>query len=44
MVLEKSLCFNFQANNNKAEYEEVIDGLKLAKEVGVTRLLVCTDS
>lgn len=31
LILEQSLCFNFQANNNQVEYEAVIVGLKLAK-------------
>lgn len=44
MVLEYSLCFNFQASNNQAEYEALIVGMRLAKEVRVTHLLVQTDS
>lgn len=38
------MCFNFQASNNQAEYEALIAGMKLEKEVGVTHLLVHTDS
>lgn len=44
LVLEKSLWFSFQSNKNQAEYEAVISGLKLAKEVRVFHLLVQTDS
>lgn len=44
LVLERSLCFNFQANNNQAEYEAVIVSLKLAKEVKISHFLVCIDS
>lgn len=44
LVLEQSLCFNFQANINQAEYETVIVGLKLSKEVRVSHLLVHTYS
>lgn len=38
-----SLCFH-QASNNQAEYEVLIAGMKLTKEVRVTHLLVQTDS
>lgn len=31
LILEQSLCSNFQANNNQVEYEVVITGLKLSK-------------
>lgn len=44
LILEQSLCFRFQNNNNQAEYEAIISGLKLAKEVGVSHLMVKTDS
>ena len=43
-VLEYSLSFNFQASNNQAEYEVLVAGMRLAKEVGVTRLTANTDS
>lgn len=35
LVLEQSLRFDFKVSNNEAEYEAMIAGLKLAKEVGV---------
>lgn len=44
LVLEYSLCFNFQASNSQVEYEPLIVGMKLEKEVKVTHLLVQTDS
>lgn len=44
LVLEESLYFNLQANNNQVEYEAVIVYLKLAKEVWVSHLLVHIDS
>lgn len=44
LILEQSLCFNFQANNNQPEYEAVIVSLKLSKEVGVSHLMVKIDS
>lgn len=31
MILEQSLCFNFQDNNNQEEYKAVISSLKLAR-------------
>ena len=44
MVLEYSLRFGFSTSNNQAEYEALLAGLRLALEVGVTHLLVRTDS
>lgn len=44
LILQYSLCFNFQASNNKAEYKALIARIKLAREVGLTHLLVQTDS
>lgn len=38
VLLEHTLCFNFQANNNQKEYEVIIVGIKLALEVGALRL------
>lgn len=44
LVLEYSLRFNFHTSNNQAEYEALIAGMRLAKEVGVTHLFVQIDS
>lgn len=44
LIIEQSFCFNFQANNNQAEYEAVIVDLKLAREVRVSHMLVRTGS
>lgn len=44
VVLRQSLCFNFQARNNQVEYEAIISSLTLARDVGITHLLVLTDS
>ena len=44
LVLQYLLCFNFQTSNNQAEYEILISGMKLSKEVGITHLLVRTNS
>ncbi|XP_058784142.1 uncharacterized protein LOC131658910 [Vicia villosa] len=43
-VLEYSLCFKFQASNNQDEYEAPIAGIALVEEVGVTHLVLKTDS
>ena len=39
-----ALRFNFKASNNEAEYEALIAGLKLAKEVKVESLDIFSDS
>lgn len=36
--------FDFQATNNEAEYEALVGGLKLAKEIGARRLHIFMDS
>ena len=40
----QALRFNFQASNNEAEYEAVIAGLGLARELGVQDIEVFSDS
>ncbi|XP_072073874.1 uncharacterized protein [Arachis hypogaea] len=42
--IEVSLKFEFPTSNNQAEYEVLIAGLKLAKEVGITKVIVFSDS
>ena len=44
IIIELSIKFNFPVSNNQAEYEALIASLKLAKDVGVHRLLICSDS
>ncbi|XP_072054800.1 uncharacterized protein [Arachis hypogaea] len=44
VVYEQSIKFEFPVSNNQAEYEALLGGLTLAREVGVTRLEVCSDS
>ena len=44
VLIEQSLRFSFKASNNQAEYEALIAGMLLAKEMGITRLLVTSDS
>ena len=44
MLIEQSLKFTFKANNNQVEYEALITGLLLSKELGAQNLLVKSDS
>ncbi|XP_072088114.1 uncharacterized protein [Arachis hypogaea] len=44
VVYEQSIKFKFPVSNNQAEYEALLGGLTLAREVEVTRLEVCSDS
>ena len=44
IINELSLKLDFPVSNNQAEYEALIAGLKLARDVGVHRLLICSDS
>ncbi|XP_057719500.1 uncharacterized protein LOC130933916 [Arachis stenosperma] len=41
--IEVSLKFEFPASNNQAEYEALIAGLKLAEEVGATKVRIFSD-
>ncbi|XP_016196211.1 uncharacterized protein LOC107637293 [Arachis ipaensis] len=40
VVYEQSIKFDFPVSNNQAEYEALLDGLQLAREVGATRVKV----
>ena len=44
ILIEKSLHFAFKTSNNQAEYEAILIGLSLAREVGVRTLTCKTDS
>ena len=44
VLVEQSLKFAFQANNNQAEYEALLAGMRLAIDMGVSRLVVRSDS
>jgi ribonuclease HI len=44
VLIEQSLRFAFKANNNQAEYEALLAGMKLAKKMEVTDLRVKSDS
>lgn len=43
-LLEHFLVFKFKVSNNQAEYETLIAGLELAKDMGTRRLICRTDS
>ncbi|XP_024009486.1 uncharacterized protein LOC112084569 [Eutrema salsugineum] len=43
-VIEQSFRLAFQASNNEAEYEALIAGLRLAKEIGVKKIQAYCDS
>ena len=43
-TLERSISNGFKVMNNEAEYEAMIAGLNLDKEIGMQRLTVCSDS
>lgn len=43
-LLEQSLHFEFKASNNQAEYEALIAGMTLAKEMGAAELTAKSDS
>ena len=43
MMFEYALRFAFHASNNEAEYETLITGLSLAKELGAEELKVFSD-
>ncbi|XP_017417482.1 uncharacterized protein LOC108328172 [Vigna angularis] len=43
-LLEHSLIFKFKASNNQAEYEALVVGLGLAKDMGAKKITCRTDS
>ena len=44
VLIEQSLRFAFKASNNQAEYEALIAGILLAKEMGARVLMAKSDS
>ena len=44
MLIEQALWFAFKASNNQAEYEALIAGMLLAKEMSAKSLLAKSDS
>ena len=44
IIVELSIKFDFLISNNLAEYEALIAGMKLAKDVNALQLLIRSDS
>jgi len=44
VILEQSLLFEFKTTSNQAEYEALLVGLRLAREVGAKHLKCWSDS
>ncbi|XP_068486577.1 uncharacterized protein [Phaseolus vulgaris] len=44
LLIEQALRFSFKASNNQAEYEALVAGMLLAKEMGARSLLAKSDS
>ncbi|XP_061373589.1 uncharacterized protein LOC133315924 [Gastrolobium bilobum] len=44
ITLEHSIHFGFKASNNQAEYEAVLAGLAMAKDLGAARIILKSDS
>ena len=44
VITEYALRFNFKASNNQVEYEALLAGLKIIKELDIDSLKVFTDS
>ena len=44
IAIEQSLRFDFKASNNQAEYEALITGLQLEKEMGANSFTMKSDS
>ena len=44
IMTEYFLLFNFKASNNQAEYEALLTGLQIAKELDIDNLKIFIDS
>lgn len=44
LLIEKSLCFGFKANKYHVEYDALIVGMILAREMGATSLRARSES
>ncbi|KAM1818376.1 hypothetical protein ACFX11_000177 [Malus domestica] len=44
VAMKYALRFKFKASNNEAEYEALLAGLRLAKDLGVKRIDIFNDS
>ncbi|XP_074352791.1 uncharacterized protein LOC141691943 [Apium graveolens] len=43
-TIQQAITFAFKATNNQAEYEALLSGLRLARSLGVRRLIIYSDS
>ncbi|XP_074323622.1 uncharacterized protein LOC141660529 [Apium graveolens] len=43
-IIQQAITFAFKTTNNQAEYEALLSGLRLAKSLGVKRLIIYSDS
>ena len=43
-IIQQAIKCGFKATNNEAEYEALIAGLMLTKDMGIRKLDVCSDS
>ena len=43
-LIQKAICCGFKAMHNEAEYEALIARLNLAKDMGIKKLDICSDS
>ena len=43
-LIQQAICYGFRAINNEAEYEALIAGLILAKDMGIKKLDIYSDS
>ena len=43
-LIQQAICCGFKATNKEAEYEALIAGLNLAKDMGIKKLDICSDS
>lgn len=44
IIMEQSVEFNFNPSHNQAKYKALLALMGLAREMGVTKLIVCIDS
>lgn len=42
--LEYAIKLDFKATNNEAKYEALVNGMKIAKELGVKQIVIKSDS
>lgn len=44
LKIEYTIHFNFKASNNEAKYEALLAGLRITKNVNLTKIEILTDS